>query len=147
MLMKFNIMTMAVHSELRERIDDAYVYAWDSDVYPIFHSGAPWHEPFEEDFRVTKEMMGELSRRLDKAWNGGQGIAPTFYELEDIYGARHGETTWDRSDLIGAMRYMALCRGRFDRKFFEQVTRDSGAPSEANSFADPFNRDSDIYFM
>lgn len=48
---------MAVNPEMGGRIDDAYVYAWDSDLYPIFHEGAPWHQPFEEDFRVTKEMM------------------------------------------------------------------------------------------
>ncbi|MDI7920710.1 hypothetical protein [Ferirhizobium litorale] len=146
-LMKFNILTMALHSELGRRIDSAYVYAWDNDVYPIFHSAAPWHDAFEGDFVVTKEMMIELSKRLDEAWDGGRGIAPTFYELEDIYSARYGGSKWDRSALIGAMRYMALCRGRFDRKFFEQVTRDAGAPSEANHFADPFDRDNDIYFM
>lgn len=146
-LMKFNILSMAFHPDLGERIDDAYIYAWDSDVYPIFHNGAPWHEPFEEDFAVTKEMMNELSKRLDEAWDGGRGVAPTFYELEDIYRVRQGSSEWDRSALIGAMRYMALCRNRFDENFFPQVTRNAGAPSEANHFADPFDRKRDIYFI
>lgn len=146
-LMKFNILSMALHPEMGDRLDDAYVYAWDSDVYPIFHEGAPWHQAFEDDFHVSREMMSELARRLDKAWDGGQGTAPTFYELESLYDARHGNTEWDRSSLIGAMRYMALSRGRFDQKFFAEVTRDAGAPSEANSLADPFNRNNDIYFI
>lgn len=146
MLMKFNILTMALHPELKHRIQDAYVYAWDNDIYPFFHNSAPWHQPFEEEFDVTKEMMDELSKRLDEAWDLGRGMAPTFYELEEIYGVRHGESHWDRSSLIGAMRYFALCTNCFDGKFFEQVTRDAGAPSEANSFADPFDRDRDIYF-
>lgn len=145
-LMKFNIFSLALHPELGDRLDDAYVYAWDADVYPIFHEAAPWHQAFEEDFQVSKEMMSELAKRLDKAWDGGQGIAPTFYELEGIYDARHGDMEWDRSALIGAMRYMALSKGRFDSRFFEQVTRDAGAPSEANHFADPFDRQRDIYF-
>lgn len=146
-LMKFNILSMALHPEMGRRIDDAYVYAWDNDVYPIFHEGAQWHQAFEDNFAVTKEMMEELSKRLDDAWDGGQGIAPTFYQLEDIYSARHGGGDWDRSALIRAMRYMALCRGRFDQKFFRDVTRDSGAPAEANYFAAPMDRESDIYFM
>ncbi|TPL52051.1 hypothetical protein FJ937_11860 [Mesorhizobium sp. B2-4-4] len=145
--MKFNILSMAMHPEMGRRIDDAYVYAWDNNVYPIFHDGASWHQAFEDDFDVTKEMMDELSARLDKAWDGGQGTAPTFYELESLYDARHGGGDWDRSALIGAMRYMALCQHRFDKKFFQQVTRNSGAPAEANHFADPMDRDSDIFFM
>ena len=146
-LMKFNILSMALHPEMGRRIDDGYIYACDSGVYPIFHDGAPWHGPFEDDFAVTKDMMRELSKRLDDAWDLGRGTAPTFYELEDIYEVRLGRGAWDRAKLIDAMRYMALTQGRFDKKFFEEVTRDAGAPSEANSFADPLDRENDIYFM
>lgn len=142
--MKFQIMTAALTPGPRERIVDAYLFAWDEEVYPLFHEAADWHKPFETSFRVTKEMLSELSKFLDDLWINGKKI-PSFYELKKHYGVSYGHSDWDRHDLIVALRYMRLSRG-FDESFWNAILEPMQHPSEAASIGRPFNRDEDIYF-
>jgi hypothetical protein len=141
---KFQIMTAALTPGPRERIADAYLYAWDEEVYPLFHDGSEWHKPFESSFRISKEMVSELSTYLDDLWINRRKI-PSFYDLEDHYGVRSGRTEWDRHGLLVALRYMRLSRG-FDEDFWNAILEPMKHPSEASSIGRPFNRDEDIYF-
>lgn len=142
--MKFQIMTAALTKGPGQFISDAYLYAWEADVYP-FDSRAKWHAPFETSFLVTKEMIAELSEYLDGRWHRKQKI-PTFYELEDRYGVRHGRTAWDRHALIVALRYMWLCN-HFDKRFWDALMAPMEHPSEASGVTREFDRTSDIYFQ
>ncbi|HVJ33167.1 MAG TPA: ribbon-helix-helix domain-containing protein [Terriglobia bacterium] len=141
---KFQIMTAALTPGPRQRIADAYLYAWDAEVYPLFDDGAEWHKPFETSFSVSKEMVSELSKYLDELWINGKDI-PSFYDLEDHYGVRHGRTEWDRHGLLVALRYMWLKR-LFDEPFWNAILKPMEHPSEASSITSQFNRDEDIYF-
>jgi hypothetical protein len=141
---KFQIMTAALTPGPRERIVDAYLFAWDEEVYPLFHEASDWHKPFETSFKVSKEMLSELSKYLDDLWINGKKV-PSFYELEDHYGVRYGQSDWDRHALISAMRYMRLCR-MFDEAFWGAILEPMRHPSEAAIIGMSFNRDEDIYF-
>ena len=121
--------------------DAADLYAWSNGVFPLF-SSSYLHKGFEAYFHPTEEMMSTLAARLDEPFMNGT-IPPTVYDLEREMGIRHTTDPWDRSDLILALRYFSLCRGRFNEDFWPTMTRDSGAPAEANGFFRPFDPDLD----
>lgn len=116
-------------------LDSAYLFAWSRRVYPLFHTSV-LHEGFEEFFYPTQEMIKALADSLDKAFMSGEA-PPTVYDLEDKLHVRYSND-WDRSNLIDALRYMSLCPGRFSTDFWAAMTRDAGAPAEANSFYENF---------
>jgi hypothetical protein len=119
-----------------KHFDEAYIFAWANGVYPCF-TDSQLHLGFDEFFHPTKEMMDELAEVLDKAFLA-QTPPPTVYDLEHSLGVRHTSKPWSRSDLINALRYMALNDDRFSPQFWQSMTRNAGAPSEANSFFLPF---------
>lgn len=147
--MRFNILVAALSPATRDKIPDDYAFAWDRAVYPTYtHNEIV--EAFEDDFKVSKDMMSELLKKLDEHWDHGNGPGITFYELEDHFEVRMGATEWDRSKLINAMTYLYLHHresGIFDQALFDAVVRDSGAPTEANGYMRPFNRDEEIYLI
>ncbi|MBV8971809.1 MAG: hypothetical protein JO290_05910 [Sphingomonadaceae bacterium] len=143
--MKFDILTAAATEGTSRLIDDGYVYAWERNLYPWFHSGAPWHQPFKNDFAVTEEMMSEAITFLDDRWIGNSAI-PSFYELERLFDARSNASRWDRSKLISVCRYAFLCE-RFDARLFDRLLAKGEHPIEASLIVEQFNRDDAIYLM
>ena len=149
--MRFNILVAALSPATRDKIPDDYAFAWDHAVYPIYTQNEIV-EAFEDDFKVSKDMMGELLKKLDQHWDHGNGPGITFYELEDHFKVSMGLTDWDATDwdrpkLIFAMTYLYLHYREsriFDQELFDSIVRDSGAPTEANGYMMPFNRDKDI---
>ena len=147
--MRFNILSAALAPGTRDKIPDDYVFAWDNSVYPIY-SNNEIVETFAEDFEVSREMMSELLKKLDEHWDHGNDPGITFYELEDYFEIRMGVTEWDRAKLINAVTYLYLHFREtriFSQGLFDSLIHDSGAPSEANSFMRPFNRDEDVYLV
>lgn len=145
-LMRFNILSAARDGIDKSPFDAAYVYAWDNGVYPFFHPGADWHEPFKECFKLSESDMDVLSKVLDDHWMQNKPI--TFYELEEhfgVQGAHRSSTEWSRGKLIAGCRYMFLNEG-FDRDFWATLTENMKCPAEAHSIARAPNEEH-IYFM
>ncbi|UVF22792.1 hypothetical protein HPT29_027630 (plasmid) [Microvirga terrae] len=145
MAMKFQIIVAALTNGPGVRLDDAYVFAWDRDVYPYFHEGTPWHKPFRNDFAVTNDLMHELLVYLDRKWRDGT-VPLTFYELESTFGVGGRGSGWDRLALIGACRY-AYLSGAFDQNFWHQLVAPAEHPTEASEITDPFERERGIHLM
>jgi hypothetical protein len=139
---RFNILVAAKTPGPDRALANAYVFAWDRGVYPLFHEGAHLHQPFSSQFRVLKEMVNELAKYLDDRWLAKE--VPSFYELEDYYDIRSGRTAWDRGNLIAGCRYMFL-NDMFDSKFWSTLLAGSDHPTEAKSIRRKFNVDDDIY--
>lgn len=136
---RFNLLLAA---RAGQPLSNAYIYAWDSGVYPLFHDGAHLHQPFASHFPVTKDMVHELAKYLDDRDLANE--VPSFYELEDYYDVRSSRTIWDRMSLITACRYMFLDH-KFDEKFWGTLLRGSDHPAEAKSINSDFNAERDIF--
>lgn len=136
---RFNLLVAARSGQ---PLADAYVYAWDRGVYPLFHDGAHLHQPFASHFSVSKDMVHELSTYLDNRDLAND--VPSFYELEDYYDVRSSRTVWDRMSLIVVCRYMFLDR-RFGEKFWSTLLRGSDHPAEAKSINSDFAVERDIF--
>lgn len=121
----------------------AYVYAWFSSIYPLFHELAHIHEPFASQFEVTKDMVEELLEYLDDRWRAEK--VPSFYQLEDHYEVRSGTTAWNRHRLIVACRYMCL-HEHFDKAFWDTLLKRGGHPPDAKNITNRFDAKSDVYF-
>ena len=144
-LARFNVLVAAKTADPDEELlPDAYVYAWANDVYPLFHESAHLHEPFAAQFRVTKEMVEELSKYLDDRWLAKD--VPSFYQLEDHYDVRSGTTAWDRHSLLVTCRYMFLNNMMFDKAFWDTLLKGSNHPTEAKLITRKFNVKDDVYF-
>jgi hypothetical protein len=111
------------------------VYAWKTRVFPFFHHGAGLHQPFTARFKVTEEMLDELSKFAHDRWREKKFF--TFHDLESRYHVRSGRTKWDRSALIHACRYMYLSDS-FDAEFWDTLLSDSSYPAEAKMISKQF---------
>lgn len=145
MAIKFQILVAALTEGPGIKLDDAYIYAWDRDIYPWFHDSAGWHKPFKDDFIVDGDMMHELMTYLDEKWLQGTAI-PTFYELEATFNARERGARWDRGKLIGACRYAYLA-DMFDARLWDRLLARTQYPTEAGGISDPFDRERSVYLM
>ena len=142
---RFNLLAAALTEGPGSRISDAMVYAWDREIYPIYHS-SELADSFEDEFAVDKDNFNDLLKYLDEKWDLGRGKPLSFYQMEDDWGVRRGGCFWDRYKLIHCLRYIYLSDQSFDSKFFNNFIADAGAPSEANYFMTKFDRHSDIFF-
>lgn len=140
--MKFQILTHSLDPNSGHLISDAYLHAWDRDVYPYFNDGAPWHVPLESDFHVSKDMVDELSTYLDSNWINK--TVPTFYDLEAHFKVSQGTTKWDRSSLIRTTRYFFLL-DFFDTAFWQQLLTPTRHPTEASTLTRKYDRNVEIY--
>ncbi|MEI6848349.1 MAG: hypothetical protein WCK32_10100 [Chlorobiaceae bacterium] len=144
--MRFNILSTAINGGENWPLPSAYVYAWESGVYPLFHEHANWHLPFEDQFRISKADVEELSKYIDECWLKKKVV--TFYELEqkyDVQGIYGSSSNWERSTLIYACRYMYLA-DLFDKPFWNSLLQNGECPSEALDVARPM-KISDIYLV
>ncbi|MFA5835254.1 MAG: hypothetical protein WDA22_17375 [Bacteroidota bacterium] len=143
-LMRFNILNSAKMNWENTPFSPAYIYAWDSGVYPAFNDGADWHKSFVDQFEVSEKEVVELGKFLDKKWLAKSAIS--FYELEDHYEVSHStETGWDRGKLLISCRYMYLNR-MFDNSFWSALIENGKCPTEAFSICQKLEK-SDIYFV
>jgi len=145
-LMRFNILNSGRTDLDKSPFSAAYIYAWESGVFPAFNEGAEWHKPFQEQFDVTEKEVLELAKLLDDKWLAKTPI--TFYDLEDHYGvsgSTHSSSNWDRVKLLITCRYMYLNR-MFDDTFWPSLTENGKCPSEAHSICRPLS-ESDVYLM
>ena len=142
-LMRLNIMKS-------ENFPSAYLYAWESSVYPLLHQSADWHHPFAEQFEVSEAQMSELQKLLFDAKESG---APkSFYEIEDHFdlrGATDGygpsKNGWDRSKLVCACRYLFLCEG-LGLGIFQAMLENGRHPAEASLVMQSL-RDDELHFI
>lgn len=145
LLMRFNVLNTTLGGMGNSPFDPAYLFAWQSGVYPAGHASALWHRPFGECFFVSSEKMDELSKVLDDHWIEKKPI--TFYELEKHFGvhdAHRSSTEWSRAKLTSGCRYLFL-EDAFDLEFWATLTENGKCPSEAHSITRKFD-DSNIYF-
>ena len=143
-LMKFKILSLASRDINSAKLPHAYIYAWDSGVYPLFNEGASWHTPFADCFSISENKVEQLSKFLDESWISKKNLS--FYELESEFGV-HGSTSsssdWSRYDLVAICRYMYLGRA-FDDEFWANLLENGKCPSEAHCIAREL-KESDIY--
>ena len=145
-IMRFNILNEGRKGIKASPFSSAYIYAWESGVFPSYNDGADWHKPFPEQFRISDEEVTELGSLLDEKWLEKTPL--TFYELEDrfgISGSTHSSGNWERGKLLVACRYMYLNK-MFDDSFWSALVESGKSPVEAGSINKPFT-ESDIYFM
>lgn len=142
-IIRFQILQAGLTAGTSARLNDAYLYAWDSGVYPMFHDDRLAKE-FDTHFRVNREKIEALITFLDKEWLNGKLY--NFYELEDYFNVRYGSSDWERYTLIYALKY-AYLYGAFDEKFWEKMVEPMKHPSEAGSITSKFIREEDIYFQ
>lgn len=127
-LMRFNIMNS-------KKFPSAYLYAWESSIYPLLHPSADWHRPFAEQFEVSEAKMGELQKYLFDAFENG--ASKSFYELEDDFdvkrlaGSHLSSNQWDRHELISACRYLFLSEG-LELGIFQAMLENGRHPTEAS---------------
>lgn len=140
---KFQIFSLFTSESSIRNVTPAYAFAWDRGVYPLLDDSAPWHKPYGEFFEVSEEMVNGLLKFLDERWSEKNPI--TFYELEDHYEIRAGETDWDRGTLIGACRYFRL-HELFDEDFWRGLVGHSDCPSESHGITRDIGPE-DIYFL
>lgn len=139
-LTRFQIRGAALTPGQAERIDDAYVLAWELGIYPLFHEHIRLHRPFERQFDVPRERLLSLMQRLDELWLDDR--VPDFYELESL-AKDGGPFEWTRDGLISALRY-AFLSGRFDARLYAAIRTPGRHPIEANSIDAPFDRASEL---
>ena len=123
------------------KLPPAYVYAWDTGVYPALHDGAQLHVPFATHFEIPGDRLVELAKYLDERDLADD--VPTFYQLEDYCDVRSGRSFWDRFHLIAACRYLRL-EGRFG-KLWGELLAPGDHPIEAKSIVEDFDPASDVY--
>ena len=139
---RFQLRAAALSPEVGGRIEDAYAYAWDVGIYPVFHDLVEYHRPFAACFTIAREPLTELMVFFDEMWL--EDRAPDFYELEQKIKGRFSKE-WDRDMLIRALRYAWLSR-RFDSRFYANLRRPGRHPTEAALVDEPFDRDYQITF-
>ena len=105
--------------------DSSYKFAWDNEVYPFYHQGVRFHEPFETEFSVSGNQVKEIAELLDSKWLEKEKI--TFYELEELY-EKYGSYL-DREKLVDICQYLHLKR-KFNDDFWKGFLSDS--PLEAS---------------
>ncbi len=135
-LARFNVLTAAVTPGACEHLDNAYVYAWDDRVYPVFHD-SKFTEAFEGGFDIPRNELEALFKYLDDKWL--EKDTPSFYKLEDEFDVRMGTGFWNRSRLMHALRYARLS-DRFDEAFFAAILAPTDHPIEASLIADDYAR-------
>lgn len=142
-LVRFNVLSAGLTEGTSQKISDAYLYAWDESVYPIFHDDK-LASTVATHFRVGKELMQSLIKFLDSEWLNKKVYS--FYDLEDRFGSRYDNTEWDRGSLIIALRYAYLSQ-KFDTSFWQKLIGPTKHPLEASSITREFIRTQDIYFQ
>ena len=137
-LMRFNILSSPNGQIPGYGRSQAYLYAWSNGVFPIFDEFAEYHEPFSEDFKISKARITGLAKLFDDYWMENKKL--TFYELESVmkdHKDLNDPTRWPRWELIIASRYMYLS-GRFDTPFWNNLLTSGECPSEAFVISDEF---------
>ena len=114
---------------------EAYLYAWDNDVYPLFDELFDRHKPHQDQFAVSAKQLSELLLFLDEKWVAEESI--NFYALERHFCRADSAKAddWGRSTLISACRYMRLSR-KFDPGFWSNLVAGGTSPSEAHVIVD-----------
>jgi antitoxin MazE len=144
---RLQIMHIGKH---HDEYTDSYLYAWESSVYPTLSDtdgSVPEmpHEPYEKFFKIPKNKVDFLLKRLDNAWLKKENI--TFYGLEDELNVRSMTSSgWERTELLHICKYFYL-NNLFDNAFWRALVANGQCPSEAHSIIDTFDRTQDIYFM
>lgn len=137
-LMRFQILTAALQEGSKQRLNDAYVYAWDEGVYPVQHDSASMHKPFKAQFAHSEEQVDQVAEFLDAKWLNDEPVS--FYQLEDHFGGKGS-----RIMLLHVCRYLFLTE-LFDEALWSGLMANSQCPAEARSILRPYNRSDDIYF-
>ena len=125
-------------------IDDAYLFAWESGLYPYYHdeddSVIPRaHVALEKHFLLSGRVIKEVADYLDDCWMNKDKEVPTWYEMEDHYSSRSASKhTFDRSSLLKIVRYLFLL-GFFDEDFWEKLLTPMQHPSEARGVRRKFD--------
>lgn len=140
---RFQVLSAAMTEGPGDHLHDAYVFAWETGIYPYFDDVISLHKPFEAEFAVGSQQMRDLFTMLDEHWLAR--TVPTFWELEDRFNVRDGGGPWERGTLIYALRYARLSR-RFDDAFFAALLKPQQHPTEASLIDGPFDRNSDLGF-
>lgn len=141
-LARFNVLTASITPGPDQRLADAFVFAWDRKLFPVFDE-SDLANAFEDGFDISKEKIDSLIEYLGDRWSAGS--VPTFYELEDHYNSRGPNAEWRRSELISVLRYAKLSE-QFDTAFFQTLLTEMKHPTEATSITASYDRPNCVYF-
>jgi hypothetical protein len=147
--MLFNIQRfqiLALYTSGADRnVSDSYAYAWAEGVYPLFNESAPWHNGYEDNFKISASDIRDIHELLCDKWEAKTLV--TFYDLEaelGISGASRPGPQWDRIKLMRACRYLYLQR-YFDDEFWAKMLEPGRHPGEASGITRQLTAN-DIYF-
>jgi hypothetical protein len=152
-LMRFNVLVAATQAPQPGRafaemgVDpapappDAYAFAWDRLVYPSFHQGPAWHEPFRDFFRVDEDMVTALADRLD----GLRKVSrePHYADLERDLQVTSPLSRWNRRILVDTCRYLYL-QGLFADAFWKALVGARPTHADARMIVAPFRAAQEI---
>ena len=139
-LARFQVRAAALTAGPAALLDDAYVFAWDVGIFPIFHDDG-LHLSFREGFAASSDMMNGLMSRLDEHWLAQS--PPTFNALEREMAARDAADPWPRDMLIHAVRY-AFLMNRFDDRLYTGLLKPGDHPTEAGEIMSSYDRELEI---
>lgn len=140
---RLQIKLAAANPQIANRIPPSYLHAWEWRIYPMQGDSDGIAKSFESCFDVREDQVYELARFLDDRWIGKLPV--TFYQLEDHFDVRYGESRWDRSKLISVCRYFFLM-DHFDSKFWSNLLTPMEYPSEASGITWDPEEEKKIYF-
>lgn len=134
-IQKYMILSTKLNPQTAEQISDAYAYAWDVGIYPIF-SNSEWHEAVKEYFDVSEEKSFRVVKYIDEAWLKKEYYH--FYDLEDRFMHVENKFDIDRWDLIRILRYTYLCK-KFDDILWMKLLEGANHPVEAKGITEKFD--------
>jgi hypothetical protein len=119
-----------------EKIENAYVYAYERRICPIFHIDQDEDDPFVDVYKIPRNFVEEVIEYADSLWIGvNKDLSQlTFYKMENKFKGKG-----NRSDLIAVFRY-AFLNHNFDEEFFKALRSD--CPTEAHNINRPLE---DVY--
>lgn len=137
-LMRFQILSASLRTELKKRIEIGTIFAWNYKVFPLFSRNLT-AKPFEEHFNVRESEIERLSIYYDECWRNQTVV--TYYEVENKF----CNSGMDRWKLISASQYMFVNNMFKGGRFWENLLQPTQYPIEARGITEEWSLN-EIYF-
>ena len=129
---------------------DAYIFAWESGVYPFLHDlGGEHqylpHELYGDYFEVTAQKGASIYERLNRAWADEEDTL-TYSRLESDLMGIGSACDWRPDELMNVCRYLFLA-GCFDDVFWKALCKPTADSSWVEFVQDAYSREHDTAFM
>ncbi|MET3702894.1 hypothetical protein [Citrobacter sp. UYEF32] len=144
---RIQIMHLGKH---HEEYTDAYIFAWESGVYPFLHDlGGEHqylpHELYGDFFEVSAQKGASIYERLNRAWADEEDNL-TYSRLESDLMGIGSSREWRPDEVMNVCRYLFLT-GCFDEVFWKALCKPTADSSWVEFVRDVYSREHDTAFM